>query len=553
MLAAHHAWSKDGQEAPDGPRISLAVMHHPARAAALPRLVAACAPLSVRAVADPEPLGPPSPLRTAKRAWAAVRPGATHHVVLQDDVTPVPGFAAQLAAVLTARPRDAVALYVNWNSPYNAYLARRAAVSGAPWAPLAPREWVPTLGLALPAAAALGLAEYLAGFPDELKDDDELIVRYCAEAGLTVLAAVPHLLEHRAGPSLAGNGAHGARHAAVPMDAPPPAGHWSGPVPGGVQPPRTAGGLPYAVELVRSRCLLRLMREQEPVGHPFAWAWADWSPLIGADPAALLRDFERAAHPAGLPVGTLREVWAASWLLGHDAAPVAGAPAACAAALRSWVLSGLAEEDARGLTLATVEAVTGLALQALEAGAKAGAGRPVPAEVELPPLARVLAEREARALTSAAPEQSPPVAVRCAPCPDCPAGPPELARALARLPYERLRVLPDGAEPEPDELDLTLLACELPDARALLALAVRARPGQRFASRAVALASGREVGAGLRELDRAERWWDGGPAPDGPYVLPVTLRAADDCTRPRLPAPDQHYRAVRHAEVLRAL
>ncbi|MFJ9518893.1 hypothetical protein ACIRPK_11580 [Kitasatospora sp. NPDC101801] len=549
------------------PRISLAVMHHPARAAALPRLAAACAPLPVTPVADPCPLGPPSPLRTAKLAWAAVPPGATHHVVLQDDVTPVPGFAAQLTAVLTARPRDAVALYVNWNSPYNAYLARRAAVAGSPWAPLAPREWVPTLGLALPAAAARGLAAYLAEFPDELKDDDELIVRYCAEAGLTVLAAVPHLLEHQAGPSLAGNGEHGARHAAVPTDAPLPAGHWSGPVPGGGEPPRTTGGLHYAVELVRSRCLIRLMRDQEPAGHPFAWSWADWAPLLGADPAALIRDFERTAGPAGLPVGTLREVWAAGWLLGRDAAPPAGRPVDRAAALRTWVLSGLAERDARRLTPAVVEAVTGLALRALAAGARAAACH-APDEVhELPGPAGALARREAEALTFPAPEQSPPVAVRCLPCPYCPSGPAELGRALAPLPYERLRVLPDRSAPLPEELELTLLACELPDARAMLAVtagARRAGPDRRFSSRAAALVvrSVRPVDQ-LAVLDRAERWWDGRAGePDGPYVLPMSLRVAARCNRPRLPglgsggpatALDTYYRAVRYAAVARAL
>ncbi|AJC53647.1 hypothetical protein GZL_01043 [Streptomyces sp. 769] len=57
------------------------VMHHPRRAGVLPGLLEACAPFPVRVAEDPEPDGPPSPLRTAKRAWAAVGE-TTHHVVI---------------------------------------------------------------------------------------------------------------------------------------------------------------------------------------------------------------------------------------------------------------------------------------------------------------------------------------------------------------------------------------------------------------------------------------------------------------------------------------
>ncbi|MGN0111711.1 MAG: hypothetical protein ACI38P_08665, partial [Cellulosimicrobium funkei] len=105
------------------PVLSVVVMHHPARGD-VSALVRACAPLDVRVVEDPDPEGPPSPLRTAKRAWAAVAPGATHHLVLQDDVAPVAGFAELVRRAVRARPRHAVALYSNWNSPRNAYLVR---------------------------------------------------------------------------------------------------------------------------------------------------------------------------------------------------------------------------------------------------------------------------------------------------------------------------------------------------------------------------------------------------------------------------------------------
>jgi hypothetical protein len=55
-------------------RISAALMYHPLHRRALADIIRACAPLAVTPVADPEPHGPPSPLRTAKRAWSAGEP-----------------------------------------------------------------------------------------------------------------------------------------------------------------------------------------------------------------------------------------------------------------------------------------------------------------------------------------------------------------------------------------------------------------------------------------------------------------------------------------------
>ena len=51
--------------APNDPMaLSVVVMHHPRRRDRIPALLAACRPLPVRVIVDPEPNGPPSPLRT---------------------------------------------------------------------------------------------------------------------------------------------------------------------------------------------------------------------------------------------------------------------------------------------------------------------------------------------------------------------------------------------------------------------------------------------------------------------------------------------------------
>ncbi|MBN0038740.1 hypothetical protein JN535_00965 [Cellulosimicrobium cellulans] len=370
------------------PVLSVVVMHHPARGD-VSELLRACAPLDVRVVEDPEPDGPPSPLRTAKRAWAAVAPGATHHLVLQDDVTPVPGFAELVLRAVRARDRHAVALYSNWNSPRNAYLVRAAAVAGQAWAPLGHDEWVPTLGLVLPAEGALRLAAHLAALPDDERDDDEAVVTFCAREGYPVVATLPHLLEHGDGPSLAGNDAHGARHATVPAGDAVDPDAWDRP---GLdrEPSRSpATPRPVAVTLERSRCSLRVLRPGagEPLEHPFGWGWDAWSWWLGIDPATVAHDVSLLVAGASPELGrvsrdALIELGAACWLLGYDVSrtdwpgPVApDAPAHRAAAVRTWVLSGLLPADRPE---DRVDELVAFALDALDTGATSTGTPPNP-------------------------------------------------------------------------------------------------------------------------------------------------------------------------------
>ncbi|WP_163186785.1 hypothetical protein [Cellulosimicrobium sp. SL-1] len=431
------------------PVLSVVVMHHPARGD-VSALVRACAPLDVRVVEDPDPDGPPSPLRTAKRAWAAVAPGATHHLVLQDDVTPVAGFAELVRRAVRARPRHAVALYSNWNSPRNAYLVRAAAAAGQAWAPLGHDEWVPTLGLVLPADGARRLAAHLATLPDDARDDDEAVVTFCARERYPVVATLPHLLEHGDGPSLAGNDAHGARHATVPADDVVDPDAWDRPGPERT-PARVPATLrPVAVTLERSRCTLRVLRPAagEPLEHPFGWAWDAWAGWLGVDPAVVAHDVAALAagvcpRLGGVAPAALVELGAACWLLGSDVARTAWPPAAGpgttahrAAAVRTWVLSGLLPADRPE---DRVDELVAFGLDALAAGAAwattaqdATAGGAYPAGPARPDLAahddrldpatldtvRLLAERDAAVVCRAA---GPAVPVRvvvhdCASC-----------------------------------------------------------------------------------------------------------------------------------------
>ncbi|MGI5208555.1 hypothetical protein ACQEU6_44175 [Spirillospora sp. CA-108201] len=321
-------------------RVGVSIMYHPRRADRVPPLVRDCAPLEAAPVRDPDPDGAPSPLRTAKRAWARIQDGVTHHMVLQDDIALAPGFAEQVHEAVARHPEDGVSFYSHWNSPQNSYLVRRAAVAGASYAPLSLTEWTPCQGFVLPVDRARELAAYLAEIPDEVQDDDEMVAVFCRKQGIPVVATVPHLVDHGVDETIVGH--RGELRATVfAPGEPAPAAHWTG---------RTAADPgPYTVELLESRCGLRMV-DRDPVEHKFAWHWYDACGLAGVDPRAVLD--AAGPHIGGLPdalVPVAAEVWAAGHLLGADAAghppvPPGGGPFT-RHAIGSWVDSGLAEPD----------------------------------------------------------------------------------------------------------------------------------------------------------------------------------------------------------------
>jgi hypothetical protein len=370
----------------DDPRISVAIMHHPARAAHLDAVVRACRPLPVHIVADPDPTGIRSPLRTAKLAWAAVPPGATHHLVLQDDVVLTERFAEHLRHAVASRPHHGIALYVNGSGPQNSYLARRAAAVGSPWAPLSLTEWTPSQGLVLPAGTATELAEYLRTIPDEMVDDDEMIVIFSRQQGVPIVAALPNLLEHAGLPTLV---EHYERNRAVVFnrDWVPTRDHWMG-VPDVeatlAKAAAHTGATDHAVELTESRCLLRFVRpgSGEPIEHLYGWYWHDWCSLAGVDPDRLIKDcaarLSRRSRPVDPRVAV--EVWAAAYLLGADSTRFgAGADGprltVLAGAIRSWVAAGLSLPDRRAVDTTAEVDLTEAGLTAYAAGRAAGVVR----------------------------------------------------------------------------------------------------------------------------------------------------------------------------------
>ena len=194
------------------PQLSGAVMAHPRRRAEARQLVGLDPQGRCRVVLDPDPDGPPTALRTAAAAWAAVAPDATHHLVLQDDVLLAEGFFEHARAAARAAPTDAIAFYANWNSR-NGAAVRTAALSGADWV-WALDEYTPCVALMLPAAIAAGYAAFAAA-DDAGWPYDVLMFRYLRSTGTRTRITVPNTVEHSGIPSIAGNVAHGLRRSAL--------------------------------------------------------------------------------------------------------------------------------------------------------------------------------------------------------------------------------------------------------------------------------------------------------------------------------------------------
>jgi hypothetical protein len=193
------------------PVVSAAVMAHPSRVEAARDVAARLAPLPVRLALDPEPDGPPSSMRAARLAFAAAAHGASHHLVVQDDVAVPPNFAVSATQAIARHPDAAVSLFVEWGSR-TATLVRWAALTGVSWVPMV-NPYMPTIALALPAAVADELAGFLRTEATIEEADDEAVIRFLRRAGVPMLVSVPNLVEHLEFPSLTDNTGQGVRRA----------------------------------------------------------------------------------------------------------------------------------------------------------------------------------------------------------------------------------------------------------------------------------------------------------------------------------------------------
>ncbi|MFE7559959.1 hypothetical protein [Kitasatospora sp. NPDC057500] len=200
-------------------QLSGVVMTHPKRRHAAERMAMAAPPGALRVVMDPDPTGTPSVLRTALAAWDSVEDGATHQLVVQDDMLLSESFFERVHLAIEAMPDAALALFALWDSRNGAAI-RFGAMAGARWVG-AVNEYFPCVAIVLPRTVAEGFVRYgrarLGGWPDDI-----LMHRYLTDLGVPRYVSVPNLAEHQDHGSISGNAFRGPRRSVcfLPGDRP---------------------------------------------------------------------------------------------------------------------------------------------------------------------------------------------------------------------------------------------------------------------------------------------------------------------------------------------
>lgn len=200
-------------------RLSGAVMTHPKRRAAAERLARSAPPGALHVVMDPDPAGKPSVLRTALCAWEAIEDGATHQLVVQDDMILSDTFFERARLAIAEMPHAALALFALWDSR-NGAAVRFGALAGARWVG-AVNEYFPCVAIILPREVAAGFAAFGRRHLDSWPDDI-LMNRYLRANGIPAYVSVPSLAEHEDHGSISGNAFRGPRRSVcfVPRDVP---------------------------------------------------------------------------------------------------------------------------------------------------------------------------------------------------------------------------------------------------------------------------------------------------------------------------------------------
>jgi hypothetical protein len=197
--AAYHepggneAWLNRGEPV----RLSVAIQAHPSRAQYLDHFRERLP--DARIVLDDGA----GQWETARRAWGAYKPGATVHVVVQDDAVLCADFEAAAAEVLR-NADDAVSLYFGREVRPMSRAARQQLLRGTAevssptlyWgvALALPTRWIPNM---LAWTARLKVPEHWKG-----RRSDTRVGKYVEHIGRRFRYPLPSLVDHRVGPSL---------------------------------------------------------------------------------------------------------------------------------------------------------------------------------------------------------------------------------------------------------------------------------------------------------------------------------------------------------------
>ncbi|PZT72144.1 MULTISPECIES: hypothetical protein [unclassified Streptomyces] len=179
--------------------LSVTIMSHPDRRDAARALSRALGDVPV--LVDEEKHGP---LHNAVRAWRSADPSASHHLVLQDDIRPVPGLIEEFERAAARHPGTVLAGYANWNAE-NGAAVRLGAVSGASWVEPVHDFYFPMLATAIPVAHLDDYVTYASRYIGMMRHDDFPLARFIREREIPALISAPSLVEHGDDHSVAGN------------------------------------------------------------------------------------------------------------------------------------------------------------------------------------------------------------------------------------------------------------------------------------------------------------------------------------------------------------
>jgi len=152
-------------------------------------------------VPDPDPSGPiRSPWRTYRECLRLTPAAASHRVVVQDDSIPCRDFMLHAVRAITARPSDLICFYSGGALVPHLISISTAAEQGESWARLSNDSWIPAVAISWPAwMIPHVLAETRDGLDSGSSADDQVIGDWCRGRGITPLATVPSLVDHRDG------------------------------------------------------------------------------------------------------------------------------------------------------------------------------------------------------------------------------------------------------------------------------------------------------------------------------------------------------------------
>jgi len=203
---------------PSSVSLAVLVQSHPKRAHLLPALTAALGECDV--ITDPEPDGPPSPIRCYLACLRAMPSWATHLLVVQDDARAPYGWRPLAEQAMIEKPEAMIALFLAGAPHKSAALARRAHARGERWLRMPNDDWTPTVALIWPRERVEEFLEFRGGYKGSGTGDDNVVGEYTKLRGVPVYATVPSIIDHpNIEPSLIGK-KHGPhirlRVAAVP-------------------------------------------------------------------------------------------------------------------------------------------------------------------------------------------------------------------------------------------------------------------------------------------------------------------------------------------------